>query len=257
MRHIRIKEAGDSRVDRVHLSEGTNAEQANAHSEEREDLCEPAPGNLGQTLLHAALDVVERAAEHMAVFVDAAILHGEQALGILRCHSKQRGEPHPEHRARAAGNNSRRNAHDVARADGGRKRRAQRAEARYLAMGVFALFVLHHVAKRAGQPSKLQAAQAHGQQNAAGQNENHQRHAPNKIVDGDQNAVHRGEKLFHNSSFLHSASRNDRLSNAARDTLSESEGTCEYKEINRRRAVAGMRMHEYLQQAAKLLCPFA
>ena len=124
-------------------------------------------------------------------------------------------------------------------------------------MGVFALFVLHHVAKRAGQLSKLQAAQTHGQKNAAGQNENHQRHAPNKIVDGDQNAVHRGEKLFHNSSFLHSASRNDRLSNAVRDTLSESEGACEYKEINRRRAVAGMRMHEYLQQAAKLLCPFA
>ncbi|MED9928967.1 MAG: hypothetical protein U0J41_06170, partial [Slackia isoflavoniconvertens] len=42
-----------------------------------------------------------------------------------------------------------------------------------------------------------------------------------------------------------------------RDTFSESEGACEYKEINRRRAVAGMRMHEYLQQAAKLLCPFA
>ena len=230
MRHVRIKEAGDSRVDGVHLRESTNAEQADAHSEEREDLCEPTPGNLGQTLLHAALDVIERAAEHMAVFVNAAILHRKQALGILRGHSKQRSEPHPEHRARAAGNDSRRNAHDVAGADGGRKRRAQRAEARHLAVSVFALFILHHVAKRAGQLGKLQAAQTHGQQNATGQNEDHKRHAPNKIVDGDQNAVHRGEKLFHNSSFLHSASRNVRLSNAARDTLSESEGALEYKE---------------------------
>ena len=114
-----IEEVRDGGVNGVHLGESTDAEQAYAHAEEGEDLSEPAPADLGQTLAHAALDVVERAAQHVAgVLVDAAELDGKQTLGVLRCHAEQRCQPHPEHGTRAADHDSGCNAHDVASTDG-------------------------------------------------------------------------------------------------------------------------------------------
>ena len=93
----------------------SDAEQAHAHAEEREQLRQPAPLHA-----HAALDVVERAAQHVAgLLVDAAVLHGKQALGEFRRHAEQRCQPHPEHRAGAAGDDGRGHADDVAGADGG------------------------------------------------------------------------------------------------------------------------------------------
>ena len=154
-----------------------------------------------QTLAHAALDVIERAAENMAVLVDGAELDGEQTLGVLGRHSEEGGEPHPEHGARAAGDDSRCHADDVARADGRRKRGAQRAEARHLALRIFALLVLEHVAQRAGQLAELQAAQTHRQKNAAEQDEHHKGHAPHEVIDGGEHVIERFEECFHFFSF--------------------------------------------------------
>ena len=207
-RLVGVKEAGDCGVDGIDLRKRTNAEQADAHAEEREDLREPLPGNLGQALSHAALDVVERAAEHVAVLVDAAELHREQALGVFGRHAEQGGNPHPEHGARAAGDDCGRHADDVAGADGRGKGGAQSAERRHLAGRVLAFLVFQHVAQGARQLAELQAAQAHGQKNAAEQDEHHQGHAPDEVVDGIEHVVERAEEVFHCSSSISVTFRN-------------------------------------------------
>ena len=181
----------DSAGNRVDLRERADAEQAHAHAEEREHLRQPAPPHA-----HAALDVVERAAQNVPrLLVDATVLHGQQALGELRGHAEQGGQPHPEQRARASGDDGRGHADYVARADGSRQGRAQRAEARHLAGP--ALLVLHHVAQGARQLPELHGAQPYRQQDAAEQDEHHERHPPDEVVDSDEPIVDNAEKAFH------------------------------------------------------------
>ena len=66
-------------------------------------------------------------------------LTDSEDLGILRGNAEHAREPYPEHRARAAREDGRRHAHDVARADGGGKRRGKRAELADIAFGVVVL----------------------------------------------------------------------------------------------------------------------
>ena len=55
-----------------------------------------------------------------------AVLHRNERLGVLRGYAEDARRPHPEHRARAAGQNRGADAHDVASADGRGKRGAKR-----------------------------------------------------------------------------------------------------------------------------------
>ena len=59
-----------------------------------------------------ALPDVHGAAEHGAVVVAHAVLHGRVHLGVLRGDAEHAGDPHPEHRARAAREDGRGHAHD-------------------------------------------------------------------------------------------------------------------------------------------------
>ena len=138
----------------------------------------------------------------MAILVDAAELHREQALGVFGRHAEQGGNPHPEHGARAAGDDCGRHADDVAGADGRGKRGAQSAERRHFAGRVLAFLVFQHVAQGARQLAELQTAQAHGQKNAAEQDEHHQGHAPDEAIDGIEHVVERAEEVFHCSSSI-------------------------------------------------------
>ena len=144
----------------------------------------------------------------MAVLVDAAEFHGKQTLGVFGRHAEQGGNPHPEHGARAASDDCGRHADDVAGADGRGKSGAQSAERRYLAGRVLAFLVFQHVAQGARQLAELQAAQAHGQKNAAEQDEHHQGHAPDEAVDGIEHVVERAEEVFHCSSSISVTFRN-------------------------------------------------
>ena len=68
------------------------------------------------------------AAHHVALAVLHAVLHSSVDLGVLRCHAQNAGKPHPQHRARAAGEHRRGHADDGARSQRGGKRGGHGAE---------------------------------------------------------------------------------------------------------------------------------
>ena len=89
----------------------------------------------GQPLaVHAAFDRIHRAAADHPVRVDDAVFDREHALCILRCDAEDAAEPAPEDRARAAEDDRRPDADDVAGADCGGQRDRQRTELRYVAL---------------------------------------------------------------------------------------------------------------------------
>ena len=188
---VGVEKSRNGAGDGVHLGESADAEQADAHAEEGEELCEPAP-----VFAHAALDVVERPAQHVpGLGVVAAKLHREQPFRVLRRHAEQRGQPHPKQRARPACDHGRGHANDVARADGGRQRRAQGGKARDLAFRAFLVF--HHVAQRARELPELEAAQAQGEEYAACEDEDDERDTPHRIVDCRQDVVKSRKETVH------------------------------------------------------------
>ena len=103
-----------------------------------------------------------------------AVLDRKESLGVLRRHAEERREPHPEDGTGTARDIRRRHADDVARADGRGKSRAERAEAGDLTLrAALDLLVLEHVLERKRQADELHAAQTHGQQNSAEENEHY------------------------------------------------------------------------------------
>ena len=94
------------------------------------------PGRVAVLVSEAALPRVHGAAEHVAVVILHAVLNGSEGLGVLRGDAEHAGDPHPEHRARAARDDGRAHADDVAGADSGGKSRAQGAELADVAGGV-------------------------------------------------------------------------------------------------------------------------
>ena len=108
-----------------------------------------------------------------------AIFDGGVDLGIFRGNAEHACEPHPEHRTRAARDNSRRHADDGTRADSARKRRHQRAELAYIA---FAVFVVDHGHLDCFGQFPLNEARTDGQEDVRSQQEaNHQRTPYNGI----------------------------------------------------------------------------
>ena len=92
------------------------------------------------------LYVIERPPQHMAVSVNCAVFDRQEALGVFSSHSKEGRNPHPEQRPRSAGYDSRRDTHNIPRANGRRQGGAQRSKAADLTAA--SLLVFHHVLQR-------------------------------------------------------------------------------------------------------------
>ena len=176
----------DRRGNAVHLRDGADAEQAREHAEHGEQYGEPLEVE-PETFLDTCFDVVEGAAQNLAVVVDLAVLDREQAFGVLGGHAEEGGDFHPEERARAAGTDGGRDTHDVTRADGGRKSRAERREARDFAFAF--LFAVEHVAQRVAEVCHLQDAETAREQDAYEEDDADEGYAPHVTVDGIEKCV--------------------------------------------------------------------
>ena len=116
------------------------------------------------------------AAHHVALAILHAILHSSVDLGVLRCHAQDAGKPHPEHRARAAGEHRRGNADDRARSQRGSKRGGHGAEVADVALSAVVL----RDGKLEGQGQfALDALGADGGVNVAAQQQDDHRRPPN------------------------------------------------------------------------------
>jgi len=80
------------------------------------NVCEPSP-------LESVVDVVEGTALVGAVVRLLSEVNAEYVFRVVGDHSEECGDPHPENRAGAAGNDSRRNTDDVSGSDCSRDRR--------------------------------------------------------------------------------------------------------------------------------------
>ena len=116
-------------------------------------------------------------------------LTDSEDLGILRGNAEHAREPYPEHRARAAREDGRRHAHDVARADGGGKRRGKRAELADIAFGVVVLPQGH---LDGGRQLALDDARAERQEDVRAQQQDDHGRTPDRPVDSvdDADYVH-------------------------------------------------------------------
>ena len=125
-------------------------------------------------------DVEHRAAGDVALFVRRAVLDGEQAFRVLRCHAEECRDPHPKERAGTADLDCRRDADDIARSDRRGERDAERLEARNVA---FALVLrLEDEAKRLRQVADLQELEADRQEDACADEQGDERRAPHDRV---------------------------------------------------------------------------
>ena len=167
----------DTVDDGVDLREGTDAEISD------EDRCDGEEGSERFILFaHAVADVEHRAAGNLAFFIGAAILDGEQAFGVFRCHAEECGHPHPEDGTRAADLHSRGDADDVARADRSGEGDAECLEARDITFAVVLGF--EDKAERFRQAEYLQQVQADRQEDARADQKRDQRRPPHEGVDG-------------------------------------------------------------------------
>ena len=114
--------------------------------------------------LERGADIVRRAARDMAVHRGLVVLR-QHGLGVNGRHAEKRRHPGPEQRARAAADQRRGAARDVAGADLRRNGRRQRLKAAH-ALGV-RLFAAQrkaaeHTAEALAKAAHLHAAQPHG-----------------------------------------------------------------------------------------------
>ncbi len=174
-------EAGHSAGNAVHLGDGADAHDAGADAENSEEHCEPlhVPA---ETFLNAGFDIEEGAAKNLAVGVHLAVLHGQNAFGVLGGHAEEGCKFHPEKGAGAAGSDGGCNTHDVSCSDGSGKGRAKSSKARDFALA--ALFVVEHVTQGVGEVHHLEAAQADCEKKAYKKNDDNEGNTPNIAIDG-------------------------------------------------------------------------
>ena len=122
--------------DLVALGDIADAERGKA-AQKAEDDGKPFPA-----LADSVFNIVHRAAVVGAVFILHAVLHGQKDLGILGDHAEEGGYPHPEDRARAAGEDGAGHAGDVSGADRARQSGGDRLEGRNVRTMVGLLFLL-------------------------------------------------------------------------------------------------------------------
>ena len=173
----------------VDLRECPDAEEGNEHRRTREKSCERAI-----FLPHAVTDVVHRAAGNVAALVGRAVLHGEQALRVLRRHAEERCHPHPEDCPRAADLDRRRDTDDIARADGRGERDAKCLKARHVALP--AVFRAQDERERTRQAAHLEQREPQRQHDARPHEQDDERCPPEEGI----HRVQYGKKRFHTRS---------------------------------------------------------
>ena len=119
--HKRDQEAGQHRreVEQVSQRAGDLTALGNVAdteggkaAQQTEDNCQPLP-----FFPDSVFNIVHRAAVVDAVLILDAVLHGKDDFGVLGHHAEEGSNPHPEHRASAAGEDGARHARDIAGAD--------------------------------------------------------------------------------------------------------------------------------------------
>ena len=128
----------DGRGDRMRLRHVADAE-GREDREQREERRHDASEHAADAVLHR----VHRAAGHLADAVRLAVLDRQHRFAVFRRKPEQRADPHPDECARTAEDHRRRDADNIAGADGGGKRRHQRLERRDVAL-VLLLFLEDH-----------------------------------------------------------------------------------------------------------------
>ena len=74
----------------VDLRNGSDTQKARRGTQKCKSFGQPFP-----VFAHAALDVIKRAAQHMTVFINAAVFDGQKAFGIFGGHTEKSGNFHP------------------------------------------------------------------------------------------------------------------------------------------------------------------
>ena len=139
-------------------------------------------------------DVVHRAACDLAALIRRTVLHGEQPLRVLCRHAEERRHPHPENRTGAANLDRRRDADDIARADGRGKRDAECLKARYIALS--AVLCLEDERKCTRQAAHLDQRETQRQHDACPHEQDDERRPPEEGV----HRIQYGKKRFHTRS---------------------------------------------------------
>ena len=141
--------------------------------------------HLADLALERGADIVRRAARDMAVHRGLVVLR-QHGLGVNGRHAEKRRHPGPEQRARAAADQRRGTARDVAGADLRRNGRRQRLKAAH-ALGV-RLFAAQrkaaeHTAEALAKAAHLHAAQPHGKVHARADQQKQQQRVPQNIAE--------------------------------------------------------------------------
>jgi hypothetical protein len=116
----------------------------------------------------------------VTILCNHAVFYRQKSFRILRRHAEKCSHNHPEQRSGASGTDRRSNSYNVARPDGRTQCCAQRGETRDFSLSV--LLILKHPFQRKGQTSYLQQMKPAGEQHTARNDQDHQRHAPHKVI---------------------------------------------------------------------------
>ena len=112
-------------VDLAHVANTERCQHAEAGEQHRQH---PAQRPAALLCAQTVGQIVHSTAGPLALFVLAAVENAQNILGVVGHHAEDRHDPHPEDGTRAAADDRRGNAHDVARTNGGRKRRTKALE---------------------------------------------------------------------------------------------------------------------------------
>ena len=205
MLHIRVKKCIRRRRDTVYLRYRTDAHYSRKKSEYRKYLAEPFP-----FFAETVLDIIERSAEIIAVFVLYTVLYCKKSLCVFRSHSEKCRKLHPEKSSRTSCRYRCCYTDDISCSDRRRKSRTQCRKARYFATSV--LLVLNHILQRSSEPSYLKELQPRREQHTAYHYEDYERKSPYiavcyayKIIDLIQRCTSGFQtslKLYHKSPVL-------------------------------------------------------
>ncbi len=190
----RHREGGFQRVGHaVDLHHVANAE-AGQPAEDGERSAKPDP-----LLAQPVLDGIHRAADVLATVVLLAVVNRQHDLAVLGGHTDQRGAPHPEQRARAAEEDRRGDAGDVAGTYRCGQRRHQRLERADLTGGFVALGTTAPHQGEAGTNAGQRHELEHDHQHQAGAKDQDQHgRAPDEAVNGVDEVVQK----FHSSTLF-------------------------------------------------------
>ena len=146
-------------------------------------------------MLEAALQRIHSAAEHSAIGVLHAVLHGYISFGILGCDTKDAGKPHPKNSAWTAAQKARSNTDDVARTDSCSERCGKGAELRNVTLGIGVVLRDREFNRRGDLP--LNEAGPDGHEEMGAQQQPNKGPAPYETIDGIDASRERFDECLH------------------------------------------------------------